>query len=119
MHNTSKYGAVAVNNANEKVIFKNCAPFTYCITEMNNTKIDDAQKIDTVMPMYDLIEYSDAYSKTSWSLRQHYRDETALNAIDEIIHFPADDNNIASFKFKQQITGHTESSGTKNVRIID
>ena len=48
----------AANNSNKKVIFKNCAPFTDCITEINNTQIDDAQKIDVVMPMYNLIEHS-------------------------------------------------------------
>ena len=58
----------AVNNTNKKVIFKNCAPFTDCITEINNTQVDDAQKIDIVMPMYNLIEFCDAYSKTSGSL---------------------------------------------------
>ena len=54
----------AVNNTNKKVIFKNYTPFTDCITEINDTQIDDGQKIDVVMPMYNLIEYSDAYSKT-------------------------------------------------------
>ena len=58
----------AVNNTNKKVIFKNCAPFTDCITEINSTQVDDAQKIDIVMPMYNLIEFCDAYSKTSGSL---------------------------------------------------
>ena len=54
----------AVNNTNKKVIFKHCAPFTDCITEINNTQVGDAQKIGIVIPMYNLIEYSDAYSKT-------------------------------------------------------
>ena len=53
--NTAAAGA-AVNNTNKKVIFKNCAPFTDCITEKNNTQVDDAQKIDEVMPIYNLIE---------------------------------------------------------------
>ena len=61
--NTAAAGA-AVNNTNKKVIFKNRVPFTNCITEVNNTQVDDAQKIDIVMPMYNLIEYSDAYLKT-------------------------------------------------------
>ena len=56
-------GAV-VNNINKKVVFQNCAPFTDCITEINNTQEDDAQKIDVLMPMYNLTEYRDAYSKT-------------------------------------------------------
>ena len=63
--NTAAAGA-ATNNANKKVIFKNCMPFTSCISisRINNTQIDDAQYIDIVMPMYNLIEYSDNYLKT-------------------------------------------------------
>ena len=49
------------------VIFKNCAPFTKCISRTNNTEIDNVKDIDIVMPMYNLIEYSDNYSKTSVS----------------------------------------------------
>ena len=52
------------NNTNKKVIFKNCAPFTDCISEINNTQIDNAKYIDVVMPMYNLIEFSDNYLKT-------------------------------------------------------
>ena len=58
----------AVNNTNKKAIFKNCAPFTDCITKIYNTQVDDAQDIDILMPIYNLIEYSDAHLKTSWSL---------------------------------------------------
>ena len=57
-----------VNNTGKKVIFKNCAPFTNCISEINNTQVDNAKDIDIVMPMYNLIEYSDKYTKTSGSL---------------------------------------------------
>ena len=53
--------AAAANNAKKKVIFKNCAPCTNCISKMNNTQIDNAKYIDIVMPMYNLIEYSDNY----------------------------------------------------------
>ena len=53
---------------NKDVIFKSCVPFTPCISKINNTKINDAQDIDIVMPMYNLIEYSDNYWKTSTSL---------------------------------------------------
>ena len=45
------------------VTFKNCAPFTKCMSRINNTDIDTAQGIDIVMPMYNLIEYSDSYQK--------------------------------------------------------
>ena len=48
--------------------FKNFAPFTKCISRINNTDTDNAQYIDIVMKMYNLIEYSDNYSKTSGRL---------------------------------------------------
>ena len=58
----------AARQADERdkgVAFKNCAPFTNCISEINNTQIDNATDIDIVMPKYNLIEYSDNYAKTS------------------------------------------------------
>ena len=54
---------------------KNCASFTKCISNINNTKIDHAKDIDVLMPMYNLIEYNDSYSKTSGIFWQYYRDE--------------------------------------------
>ena len=69
VNNTAADGAAA-NNTNKKVTFKNCAPFTNCISKINNTHIDNAEYIDIVMPMYNLIEYSDNYSETSGSLWQ-------------------------------------------------
>ena len=57
------------------VAFKNCAPFINCISEINNTQVDNAKDIDIVMPMYYLIEYSDNYAKTTGSLWQYFRDE--------------------------------------------
>ena len=90
------------------VTFKYCAPFTKCISRINNTDIDNAHDIDIVMPMYNLIEYSDNYSKTSGSLWQYYKDD------------PNDDlANSKSFKSKVKITGKTPNNGnTKNVEII-
>ena len=61
-------GSAAVNNTNKKLIFKNCTPFTNCISKINNTQIDNAEYIDIVMLMYNLIEYNDNYSKTFRSL---------------------------------------------------
>ena len=52
----------------EGAAFKNCAPFSNCISEINNTQVDNAKDIDIVMPMYNLIEYSDNYAKTTGSL---------------------------------------------------
>ena len=64
----------AARRADERikgVTFKNCAPFTKCISRINNTDIDNAHDIDILMPMYNLLEYSDNYSKTSGSLWQY------------------------------------------------
>ena len=55
-------------NRNKNVIFKNCGVFTDCISGINNREIDHAEDFDVVMPMYNLIEYSDNYMKTSVSL---------------------------------------------------
>ena len=74
---------------------------------MNKTQVDDARDIDLVMPMYNLIEYSDTFTKNSGSLYQFYRDKPALNNICNIIDFSNDNNNSISFKYKQQITGQT------------
>ena len=60
--------AKRLDERNKGVIFKNCAPFTKFISRINNTDIDNAQDIDIVMPIYNLIEYSNNYSKTSGSL---------------------------------------------------
>ena len=111
--------ACAAENAiNKKVIFKSCAPFTDSITEINNTQADDAQKINVVLSMYNLIEYSDAYLKTSRSLWQNYRDEPTLDNNVNNIDFPDDSNNSALFKFKQKITGQTGNGSTKDVEIM-
>ena len=67
VNNTAGAGA-ASNNTDKKVMFKNCAPFTSCISEINNTQIDNAEYINIVVPMYKLIGYSENYSKTSGSL---------------------------------------------------
>ena len=76
------------------VAFKNCAPFTNCISEINNAQVDTAKDIDIVMPMYNLIEYSDNYGKSSGALWQYYRDESNDNLADS-----------ESFKSKIKVTG--------------
>ena len=77
----------AANNTNEKVIFKNCAPFTICISENNNTQVDNAKDIDIVMPMYNLIEYSPAYEKISGSLWRYCKDIPAVNNDNAVVNF--------------------------------
>ena len=107
----------AINNNDRKVIFKNCAPFTNCISEINNTQIDNAKDIDIVIPMYNLIEYSDNYAKTTGSLWQYCKDIPARNNNNEIVVFTG--NNLTdSFNFKAKITGQTGDDGTKDVEIM-
>ena len=67
----------APNNAkrNKAVTFKNNAPFINCISKINGVKIDNAEDLDVVMPMYNLLEYSKNYRKTTCSLWNYYRDE--------------------------------------------
>ena len=93
---------------NKGVIFKNCAPFVKYISRINNREIDNAKDIDIVILMYNLIEYSDNYSKSSESLWQYWKDVT--------------DNNLAdpeSFKYKIKITGNRPADGnTKDAEII-
>ena len=57
------------------MVFKNNAPFINCISKINGIKIDNAEDLDVVMPMYDLLEYIKIYRKTAGSLWNYYRDE--------------------------------------------
>ena len=98
--------AKRLDERNKGVIFKNCAP--KCMSRINNKDIDNAQDIDIVMPMHNLIEYSDNYSKTSGSLWQYYKDDPNDNITQS-----------ESFKSKIKITGKTPAAGnTKDVEII-
>ena len=85
--NSSAGAGAAANNTNKKVIFKNCAPFTDCISKINNTHLDNAKDIDIVVPMYNLIQYSENYSKVSGSLWQYCKDIPAVNNNDDIVDF--------------------------------
>ena len=101
----------ATRQADERdkgVVFKNCAPFINYISDINNTQVDNAKDINIVMPMYNLIEYSDNYVKTTGSLWQYFRDE------------PDDDlEDSESFKSKIKITGKTpDDDNEKDVEIM-
>ena len=91
-----------INSANKKVILKNYAPFANYISEINNTQIDNTKDIDVVISLYNLIEYSDNYSKTSESLSQYCKDVPAVNNNGEIVDF-GEANLTDSFKLKQQV----------------
>ena len=97
VNNTAAADADA-NNTNKKVIFKNCAPFTNCISEINDTQADNANDIDIVMPIYNLKEYSKNYAKTSGSLWQYCKDIRAVDNNNAIVNFTK--NNLTdSFNF--------------------
>ena len=102
VNNTAADGAAA-NNTNKKVIFKNCAPFTNCISKINNRDIDNAKYIDIVMPMYNLIEYSDNYLKKSGRLWKCCKEIPAVDNDGAIVNFDGA-NATDSFNFKTKIT---------------
>ena len=91
---------------NNPLILKNNAPFVSGITRINGELIEDADDLDIVMPMYNLLEYSRNYRKTIGSLYNYYRDE--LNNDANLANFA--NNNIVSskaFKYKTKIIGNT------------
>ena len=116
VNNTAADGA-ATNNTNKKVIFKKCAPFTNCINKINNTQTDNAEYIDITMPMYNLIKYSDNYSKTFGSLWQYCKEIPAINNNGVTVDFNGV-NATDSFNFKTKITGQTNDDGIINVEIM-
>ena len=85
------------NNTDKKVIFKNCALFTNCISKINNTQVHNVKDIDIVMPMYNLIDFVDNNNA--------------------IVKF-AESNLADSFNFKVKMTGQTGNDQTKNVEIM-
>ena len=86
---------------NKSVAFKNNVPFINCISKINGVQIDNAEDLDVVMPMYNLLEYSKNYRKTTGSLWNYYRDEPS-NPLS---------SNSESFKYKTSITGNTYNLG--------
>ena len=90
---------------NKPVILKNNAPFVSCITRINGELIEDADDLDIVMPMYNLLEYSKNYRKAIGSLYNYYREELTNGDNDNC----ANINVVSSeaFKHKNKITGNT------------
>ena len=109
----------AVNAA--RLALKNCAPFTKCNLKINDEHVDTAENSDIVMPMYNLIEYSDNYQDSSATLYQNKRDEPRED--DVVADLTAD--NSDSFKYKIKLLGNvTEVAGNAagvrrlNVKIV-
>ena len=76
--------SVVGGDNNTKVVFKNCAPFTKCVVKINGKHIEEANNLDIVAPMYNLIEYSDNYQDSSATLYQYKRDEPPDNTANDI-----------------------------------
>ena len=101
------YGAEnEIIRRNRKLILKNNASFVSCITRINNELTEDADDLDIVMPMYNLLEYSQNYRKTIGSLYNYYRDELSDgNNPNNFLNTNV--VNSSSFKYKNKITGNT------------
>ena len=102
---------------NTRLALKNCAPFTKCNLEINDEHIDTAENLDIVMPMYNLIEYSDSYQDSSATLYQYKRDEPPeANAIDDLT---VDNSN--SFKYTVSLLGNpavADNIAKRSVKVV-
>ena len=112
---TKTNGRGIIDIRNRFLAFKNNAPFTNCISKINNVLIDNAEDLDVVMPMYNLIEYSKNYRKTTGSLWNYYRDELS-NDTNNNNNSNKNAMNSESFKYKTSIT---ESTYNVNERITN
>ena len=102
-----------------QVAFQNCASFTKCITKIDETTIDDAEDLDLVMSVYNLVQYSSNYSEATGSLWLYSKNEPT-----DFNNNIADTDNFKSFKHKAKLLGNTvaqddnDANGIlKNVRI--
>ena len=96
-----------------RLALKNCAPFTKCNLEINDEHVDTAQNLDIVMPMYNLIEYSDNYQDSSATLYQYKRDEPP--EVDSIADLTVDTS--SSFKYKANLLGNIAAANPDAARI--
>ena len=107
----------AAANANTRLALKNCAPLTKCNAEINDEHANTAENLDIVMPMYNLIEYSDNYQDSSATLYQYKRDEPPEG--DPIPNLAVD--NSSSFKYKVELLGDpvvANNIARRNVKVV-
>ena len=107
----------ATANANSRLDLKSCAPFTKCNLEINDEHVDTVENLDIVMPMYNLIEYSDNYQDSSATLYQYKRDEPPEG--DPIPNLAVD--NSSSFKYKVELLGDpvvANNIARRNVKVF-
>ena len=101
--------ANAVNST--RLALKNCEPFTKCNLEINDEHVDTAENLDIIMPMYNLIDYSDNYEDPSATLCQYKRDELPDNNVN------LTDDNSTSFKYKVDLLGNIDAANPDNARV--
>ena len=106
--------------ADTTVAFKNCSPFTICVTHINEDHVKTAENLDIIIPMYNLIEYSNNYADSSGSLCQFKRNESLMNDAGNLNNVALD--NSTSFKYKASLSGKaTDADGNhkslKNIKI--
>ena len=117
-------GTITVTRPNsvlydKKLAFKNNAPFTSCISKINNTLIDNAEDLDIVMLMYNLREYSKSFRKTTGSFWNYYRDEPNSSICGENNNVNYSIKDSKSFDYKTSITEKLEGNNTeKEVEIV-
>ena len=104
-------GNIQNKPANSVVAFKNCAPFRTCDVTINDEHVEKAEDLDIVMPMYNLLEYSNNYQDSIGSLYQFKRDE------------PPDDNadvanNTSSLVYKSKLTSGNDDNNVNNVKLV-
>ena len=92
---------VADVTGNTSVALNNCAPFTRCVTHINDEHVETAENLDVVMNLYSLFEYSDNYAGFCGRLYQFKRNEEPINDVGNPLHVPLD--NPASFKYKASL----------------
>ena len=97
-------------NFNKELTLKNNAPFISCISKINGELVENAEDLDIVMPMYNLLEYIKNYEKTSESLFNYYSDEPkehTIGAGNNAINISI--RNSKSFDYKTEITGSLDA----------
>ena len=101
------------NTYDKKLAFENNAPFVSCILKINNTLLNNAEDLDVVVTMYNLLKYSKNYSKTTGSFWNYYRDEpnSSLGGADSNIKYLIKDSKF--FDYKTSITGKLEGNNTE------
>ena len=89
--------------ANTNVGFKNWVPFTRCVTHKNDEHVETTENLDIIMPMYNLMEYSDNYADSSGSLYQFKRDKSPMNDAENPLNVALE--NSTRFKYKASLLG--------------